>query len=81
MLMNPIPSILNRWCTALVCAVILQVPLTSAEPVTEPKPKIFRPKTGVFPPMEKAHAYRGELVFVDHPNRRGSLRVAGDGKF
>lgn len=31
--------------------------------------------------MEKAHAYRGELVFVDHANRRGSLRVAGDGKF
>lgn len=41
----------------------------------------FRPTAGEFPPLEKAHAYRGELVFVDHPNRRGSIRVAGDGKF
>lgn len=47
------------------------------EPGTEP----FRPKPGEFPPLEKAHSYRGELVFVDHANRRGSLRVAGDGKF
>ncbi len=41
----------------------------------------FRPKAGEFPPLEKAHSYRGELVFVDHANRRGSLRVQGDGKF
>ena len=42
---------------------------------------MFRPETGKFPPLEKAHAYRGELVFVDHPNRRGSIRVQGTGKF
>jgi len=41
----------------------------------------FRPEPGKFPPIEKAHAYRGELVFVDHANRRGSLRVEGTGKF
>ena len=41
----------------------------------------FRPKTGKFPPQAKAHSYRGELVFVDHANRRGSIRVQGDGKF
>lgn len=41
----------------------------------------FRPEAGTFPPLEKAHAYRGELVFVDHANRRGSLRVEGKGKF
>ncbi|QDS94664.1 hypothetical protein FF011L_34440 [Roseimaritima multifibrata] len=41
----------------------------------------FRPKAGKFPPLEKAHAYRGEIVFVDHANRRGSLRVEGTGKF
>ncbi len=29
----------------------------------------FRPEAGKFPPLEKAHAYRGELVFVDHANR------------
>jgi hypothetical protein len=31
--------------------------------------------------LDKAHAYRGELIFVDHANRRGSLRVEGTGKF
>jgi len=41
----------------------------------------FRPEPGKFPPLEKAHAYRGELVFVDHANRRGSLRVEGKGVF
>ena len=41
----------------------------------------FRPEPGKFPPLEKAHAYRGELVFVDHANRRGSLRVRGAGMF
>ena len=42
---------------------------------------VFRPEAGKFPPLEKAHSYRGELVFVDHPNRRGSIRVQGTGKF
>ena len=45
------------------------------------KEEPFRPKAGIFPPIEEAHAYRGELVFVDHANRRGSLRVEGTGKF
>ena len=51
----------------------LSVCATSAP--AEEKP--FRPEPGRFPPLEKAHAYRGELVFVDHVNRRGSLRVQG----
>jgi hypothetical protein len=37
----------------------------------------FRPELGKFPPLEKAKAYDGQLVFVDHANRRGSLRVTG----
>ena len=41
----------------------------------------FRPEAGKFPPLDKAHSYRGELVFVDHANRRGSIRVQGDGMF
>ena len=45
----------------------------------EPGTEIYRPKAGEFPPLSKAHAYRGELVFVDHANRRGSLRVEGTG--
>lgn len=42
---------------------------------------VFRPEAGKFPPLEKAHSCRGELVFVDHANRRGSLRVEGSGQF
>jgi hypothetical protein len=41
----------------------------------------FRPEAGKFPQLEKAHAYRGELVFVDHVNRRGSLRIQSAGIF
>lgn len=41
----------------------------------------FRPQPGQFPPFEKAHSYEGELVFVDHATRRGSLRVRGTGQF
>ena len=41
----------------------------------------FRPEPGTFAPIEKAHQYRGELVFVDHVNRRGSVRVAGNGQY
>lgn len=43
--------------------------------------QVFRPETGKFPPLELAHSYRGELVFVDHANRRGSLRVQGAGTY
>src|SRR6185295_18643448 len=41
----------------------------------------FRPEAGKFPPLEKALSYRGELVFVDHVNRRGSVRVPGAGTY
>lgn len=41
----------------------------------------FRPEPGTFPPLAKAHVYRGELVFVDHANRRGSLRIQGAGTY
>ncbi|MBM4096267.1 MAG: hypothetical protein FJ261_05765 [Planctomycetes bacterium] len=41
----------------------------------------FRPEPGKFPPLDKALAYRGELVFVDHVNRRGSIRVEGAGTY
>lgn len=47
----------------------------------EPKTEPFRPEAGKFPPLEKAHAYRGELTFVDHANRRGSVRIKSNGKF
>ena len=41
----------------------------------------FRPEAGKFPSLEKAYSYRGELILVDHANRRGSLRVQGSGMF
>jgi hypothetical protein len=41
----------------------------------------FRPTPGAFPPLAKAKPLRGELVFVDHVNRRGSLRLHIDGQF
>ncbi|MEY4775574.1 MAG: hypothetical protein RL759_87 [Verrucomicrobiota bacterium] len=39
--------------------------------------EVYRPEAGKFPPLEKAKAYDGQLMFVDHANRRGSLRVTG----
>jgi len=41
----------------------------------------YRPQPGEFPAPEEAKSYRGELVFVDHVNRRGSLRLHVDGHF
>ncbi|MFM7102160.1 MAG: hypothetical protein ACKO3N_13425 [Verrucomicrobiota bacterium] len=51
-----------------------------AEPGTknqEQEAAPFRPGTGTFPPLERARAYTGQLAFVDHANRRGSIRVSG----
>lgn len=41
----------------------------------------YRPEEGKFPALEKANAYRGELVFLDHANRRGSIRVQTESNF
>jgi hypothetical protein len=68
----------------LACSSFIATPALSQERSTknqEQKSEPFRPETGNFPPLEKAHAYRGELVFVDHANRRGSVRVQGAGVF
>lgn len=47
----------------------------------EPGTEIYRPGADKFPILEKAHSYRGELTFVDHANRRGSIRIQTEGKF
>ena len=68
----------------LACSLVVHVKAANEEPSPknqERATEVFRPEAGKFPPLEKAHAYRGELVFVDHPNRRGSLRVEGSGVF
>ncbi|MFM8890580.1 MAG: hypothetical protein ACKOTB_02970 [Planctomycetia bacterium] len=58
---------------------VLAAPPTQA--AAEGDAATFRPEPGTFPPVEKAHCYRGELTFVDHSNRRGSIRVQGSGMF
>jgi hypothetical protein len=63
------------WLAALCLGLSL---LTNAIPATAADVP-FRPEAGKFPPLEKAYSYRGELVFVDHANRRGSVRVQGAG--
>ena len=71
-------------CLALACAVVINVNAANNEPSTKNQEQgtdLFRPEAGKFPPLEKAHTYRGELVFVDHANRRGSIRVQGSGMF
>ena len=64
-----------RMITLLYLATLLLACTTTADD------KPFRPEMGKFPPLEKAHSYRGELTFVDHTNRRGSIRIQGNGKF
>lgn len=63
------------WFAAIYVGVCLLTNTANAE--GEP----FRPEPGKFPPLEKSLSYRGELVFVDHANRRGSLRVQGAGQY
>ena len=66
---------LVRWVAALHLVLFILVSNARSEE------DAFRPETGKFPPLEKAHSYRGELVFVDHANRRGSIRIQGEGKY
>ena len=69
---------------ALACSFAVQANAANEEPTTknhEQGSEPFRPEAGKFPPLQNAHAYRGELIFVDHANRRGSIRVQGSGMF
>ena len=66
--------------TAFTISRLAMTVLLSASTTIAAEPP-FRPEAGKFPPMDKAHAYRGELTFVDHTNRRGSLRIQGNGRF
>ena len=60
----------------LIIGLVLLIAATRAA-AEEP----FRPEPGKFPPLAEAKSYRGELVFVDHVNRRGSLRLHVDGHY
>jgi len=69
-----------RWLLLLVGASFVHAVAVGEEPGSKHE-VAFRPETGRFPPLENAHSYRGELVFVDHANRRGSIRIQTEGKF
>jgi hypothetical protein len=71
---------MTRWLVAL-CLVLSLFTNAIAAPAAAAADAPFRPEAGKFPPLEKAHSYRGELVFVDHANRRGSLRVQAAGTY
>ena len=72
----------------ICCSLLMLVASTMLQPIArcqEQGPKNqeqpYRPEAGTFPPLEKSHSYRGVLAFVDHANRRGSLRVETPGEF
>ncbi|MBI1347199.1 hypothetical protein GC163_13025 [bacterium] len=66
----------NPAWLVLVCFVFCLI--SHAAPAAD---EPFRPEVGQFPPLEKSREYRGVLAFVDHVNRRGSLRVESTGEF
>jgi len=71
---------LSRWLVVLSLIVLsLGVFLSASAVIADDEP--FRPQAGKFPPLENSHSYQGELVFVDHANRRGSVRVKGAGTY
>lgn len=71
------------WFLVFICSIFVHGHAASEEPSTKNKEpgtgaaEVFRPQAGKFPPLEKAKAYMGQLTFVDHANRRGSIRVSG----
>ena len=78
-------NLVLRWSMlVLLGSFVVTAPALSQNPGTKnqkPGTEIFRPETGKFPPLEKSRSYRGVLAFVDHANRRGSLRVESTGEF
>ena len=79
-LLSPTPTLeLNP--RRQLCALSLGVALFLHAIAATADDELFRPEPGKFPALEEAHSYCGELVFVDHANRRGSIRVKGTGKF
>ena len=70
---------LNSSTRSQLCGLTLGLALFLLANAATADDEPFRPEAGKFPPLEKSHAYRGELVFVDHANRRAAS-VCRDGK-
>jgi hypothetical protein len=66
-------TLMGHWSRVAAACLIYSRIAGVAPAADEP----FRPETGKFPPAEMAKAYQGQLAFVDHANRRGSLRFTG----
>ena len=62
----------TRWISALLVCLLVQA--AGAAEKAE-----FVPQPGQFPPPDAGHYFAGELVSVDHVNRRGAIRLVGDG--
>ncbi len=62
-----------QFCHAVVLAVAFSASVHAEES------KDYVPKLGEFPPSKAGNYFAGELVQVDHVNRRGALRLVGDG--
>lgn len=70
---------MNKSDANWLLALCLSLSLFTALALAADQP--FRPEAGKFPPLEQARPYRGVLAFVDHANRRGSLRIETPGEF
>lgn len=64
----------QRTCGILTSVVWLLALLVRGQEKPE-----FVPQPGQFPPPNTGHYLAGELVSVDHVNRRGAIRLVGDG--
>ncbi|QDU93997.1 hypothetical protein [Lignipirellula cremea] len=70
-------AMLMAMVTAMLTAMVCLACATGA--VVGQEPKAFVPQPGVFPPPQTGKYLVGELVSVDPINRRGALRLGGDG--
>ena len=64
-------------CSSLMAACAFAADKAPGTKNQERAAEVYRPVAGKFPLLEQAKAYDGQLAFVDHANRRGSLRVTG----
>jgi hypothetical protein len=64
-------------CSSLMAACAFAANEAPGTKNKEQAAEVYRPEAGKFPLSEQAKAYEGQLTFVDHANRRGSLRVTG----
>jgi hypothetical protein len=70
-----------RFLALLPALIVGAVECRAAAPSAEPAPAKaeYVPQLGEFPPQGAGVYMAGELVAVDHVNRRGALRLTGDG--